>query len=393
MINLDLEKQINSQIEQTIQSYLNSEQLQDAIKQQIDSYIGNILERVSNKIYNDIIEQNSLPNAVRLIVQDQTIQAVQQLATEQVRDKMSTISLVDIIKQTVQNQIDIKLDDVDFPEESINVSSIKWQKGSLNGSFIDGGMISNFSSVGIDDKAESVQLTVLDDHVVVENNFTAMNITAADTLTAKNLSLTGTLEIGTDILDHGPFSQMIQMHSQMIVDQSLEPYAELLNDGKLIVTSNALAPSISQSNLRKVGNLQELNVIGDAKFGETLYVSSNGRIGVNTDSPRGALTINDQDAEFTFIRSNKRTMFIGTTSNNNNIEIGTDNQAQISLSPNIIDISSPVRILGIKFSTSMSIPDQVGEPNELVFIINARDGQPIVYICRGGNKWSPLLRI
>ena len=53
MINLDLEKQINSQIEQTIQSYLNSEQLQDAIKQQIDSYIGNILERVSNKIYND----------------------------------------------------------------------------------------------------------------------------------------------------------------------------------------------------------------------------------------------------------------------------------------------------------------------------------------------------
>jgi hypothetical protein len=58
---------------------------------------------------------------------------------------------------------------------------------------------------------------------IISDEFTAENITATENLTTKNLSLTGTLEIGTDIIDHGPFSQLIQQHSQMIVDQSLEP--------------------------------------------------------------------------------------------------------------------------------------------------------------------------
>jgi hypothetical protein len=53
---------------------------------------------------------------------------------------------------------------------------------------------------------------------IVSDEFTATNITAT------NLSLTGTFEIGTEIIDHGPFSQLIQQHSQMIVDQALEPY-------------------------------------------------------------------------------------------------------------------------------------------------------------------------
>jgi hypothetical protein len=59
---------------------------------------------------------------------------------------------------------------------------------------------------------------------IVIDEFTATDITAT------NLSLTGTLEIGTEIIDHGPFSQLIQHHSQMIVDQMFEPYRNHLEE-------------------------------------------------------------------------------------------------------------------------------------------------------------------
>jgi hypothetical protein len=38
----------------------------------------------------------------------------------------------------------------------------------------------------------------------------------------------------------------------------------------------------------------------------------------------------------------------------------------------------------------MSVPDREGEQNEIVMISTARDGQPMFYICKGGNKWQAL---
>jgi hypothetical protein len=201
----------------------------------------------------------------------------------------------------------------------------------------------------------------------------------------------GTLEIGTDILDHGPFSQMIQMHSQMMIDQSLEAYTPLLRDGKALLDQNSLAASITQSNIRKLGNLQDLNVMGDAKFSETLFVSAAGKVGINTDEPRGALTIRDEEAEVSFARTRRHTMFIGST-RLGDIEFGTNNQSQLVIKENQIDINSPIRILGIKFTVANGVPDREGEQNEIQMVTDARDDQPLFYVCRGGNKWQALGR-
>ena len=160
----------------------------------------------------------------------------------------------------------------------------------------------------------------------------------------------------------------------------------------VVINENGLASSVITSNLRKVGNLQDLTVLGAAKFNETMFVGNSGRVGVNTESPRGALTICDQDSEVTFVRSNKRTMFIGTTNSNNNLEFGIDNQASMSMTQNLIDINTAIKVMGIKFSSSRQIPEHNGAPNEIVFITNAREGQPLLYICRGGNKWVSLAK-
>ena len=389
MINIDLEKQINQQIQETIQNYVNSEDLQKHIQELVNASVGDIIGSVASKVYAEVLNAADIKDNIIKIVQLETNQHIHTESLAIVRKELANTPINDIVEKLVKNEISIKFDKLDFPSGSIHPSAISWNSGVLSGNYITGGLITNFSSTGIDDKATAAQLTILDDHVVVEGEFTAMNITAADTIYAKNLSLTGTLEIGTDILDHGPFSQMIQLHSQMIVDHALEPYYELIKDGRLVISGDSIAPGISQSNLRKVGNLQELNVIGDAKFSETLYISAGGKVGINTEEPRGALTIRDEDAEITFMKTNKRTMFMGST-RSGDVEIGTNNTPQLVIKESLIEINNAIRLMGIKFSVSSIVPEYIGEPNEIVFVLSAREGQPNFYKCFGGNKWQAL---
>jgi hypothetical protein len=389
MINIDLEKQINDQIKITIQEYLNGDALRQSIQEKIDVAIADIISSVANKIYADIASSDDIKNHILGIVKLETNQNIQTESQYIVKQELSRVPVQEIVENIVKNEVTVKFDSLDFPDSSIPLKSIAFSPGSLSGDYVSGGLIKNFGSTGIDDKSNNVQLTILDDHVVVENQFTAMNITAADTLTAKNLTLTGTLEIGTDILDHGPFSQMIQMHSQMIVDQALESFQVLFKDGNPLVSTDTLAPSVSISNLRKLGNLIELNVMGDANFGETLYVGSK-RIGINTDEPRGALTIRDEETELSFSKSGSRTMYVGSSTRGQSLELGTNNQSRITLKDDIVEVKNPVRVMGIKFSVSGTIPDTAGEPNEIVFVLSANADQPRFYICLGGNQWQAL---
>lgn len=389
MINLDLEKQITAQIEQTIKNYINSDDLQNQIKQQIDAAVTTIIDRVSGKIYVDVINENNLVDSITKIVQQEARQNISTTSLTLVRQELDKIPVTKIIEDAVQRDVDIKFNTVTFPEASINCDSIKWKPNALNGSYIHGGRINKFKSLGIDDDASDYQLKLVDGHVIVENELSTPTLNVTENLNVNNISILGTLEIGTDILDHGPFSQMIQMHSQMMIEQALEPYTPLLKDGTSLITDGALSNTISYSNLRRVGNLQELNVIGDGKFSETMFIGTNGKVGINTDEPRGALTVRDEEAEITFARTRRHTMFVGST-RTSEIELGTNNQSQMILKENQIDITTPIRVMGIKFSAGTEIPEHNGELNEIVMVTNAREDQAIFYICRGGKKWQAM---
>jgi hypothetical protein len=389
MINLDLEKQIAQQIEQTVKNYIDSEELRLKILEQVDNSIGKIIESVANRVYSEVVNRTQIADHIKTIVKLEASTAIQKESMEIVRSELSKTSVKQVIENTIKHDVDLAIKSFNFPEKSISPESIDWTKGSLNGSYLRGGIIQNFSSTGIEDKSSNVQLTILDDHVVVEGQFTAMNITAADTVTAQNLVLTGSLEIGTEIIDHGPFSQMIQMHAGMVTDEKLEPYTALLKDGQSLLNENSLAPSVTNSNIRKVGNLLELTVTGDAKFSETMFVSAGNKVGINTEEPRGALTVWDEDAEFTLMRSKRRTIFAGTT-RDCDLELGVNGQANLIIKEKLVDITTPIRVMGVKFSVSNSIPEHNGEPKEIVMNISARHDQPSFYICNGSNSWQAL---
>jgi hypothetical protein len=98
-----------------------------------------------------------------------------------------------------------------------------------------------------------------------------------------------------------------------------------------VLTSTTLGNSVTSSNLRKVGTLKTLEVAGAAKIGEWAFFNPvHQRLGINTDSPSGAITIVENNVELVLSSYRINAAYIGTY-NNTDLELGTDNTARVIL--------------------------------------------------------------
>jgi len=105
-------------------------------------------------------------------------------------------------------------------------------------------------------------------------------------------------------------------------------------DNVAVLSAGALGSTITKSNLRQVGALNSLTVLGEASLGQFAFFSSNlGRIGINTESPNGSLAIVENDVEFIAGSSRVGSADVGTYSNAD-LNIITDNTARIVVKNN-----------------------------------------------------------
>jgi hypothetical protein len=237
----------------------------------------------------------------------------------------------------------------------------------------------------------------MDGMVVVESNLVADQISVNSASEFKSsLNVAGDLRVGGNLVILNPsFNQQV---TALINDRLSTERDRLIDigsnailaDGKELLTANALGPSIALSNLRKVGNLQDLNVIGEMTAADTLHVID-GMVGINTDAPVGALTIWDEDAELTVRKHKSKTTYIGTT-RDCDLVIGTVGNPALAIrrdgtvGVNVLEIGS------VGISISDKIPEHQGRQGELVIMSNPKADQPWAYQCLGGNTWAALKR-
>jgi len=108
-----------------------------------------------------------------------------------------------------------------------------------------------------------------------------------------------------------------------------------------VLSFTALGPTVTTSNLKTIGTLKTLNVAGNTALGNVLFVNSdNNQIGINTDSPKGAIGVVENGVEIKVGSSKTDTASIGTVSNDH-LEIVTDNTPRIVVSNN-----GDVQVLG-----------------------------------------------
>lgn len=293
------------------------------------------------------------------------------------------------------------LEKYEYTDKSIAANAIDFTDFKLSGNHIEGGLIENFSSIGIDDRSTRVALTLLDEATVIENN-----------LLTKDLTVEGKVTINGDLLVNGSVPSDTAFYKSLVentvvttmerIDQTIySTYSSVvfnhiknegldLNkitlNGAEIFKDNALAPAMVNSNLQTVGTLKELQVSGESLLSQTLYVTAK-RVGVNTIEPSAALAIWDDEVEIVVSKRQKDTGSIGTprqqklilsANNKDNITLETDGSARIN----------DLRTGSMRFTSASAPPNYLSEKGHVVWNENPSVGGPLGWICLGAANWG-----
>lgn len=325
----------------------------------------------------------------------------EELVKAKVQESLAIVDYQKAITDSVSTIIADRMAEFVFPDNSINASSIKLQDLKISGHNVNGGIIENFSSTGIEDRASNVALTILDESTVVENNLITKDLTVQGTMT-----INGEFVVNGKVPEHSNFYKSLvssaststlsllnttffDQYSNLVFDRIKNEGLDLNKiklNGTEIASSNSLGPSIVNSNLQTLGELKELRVSGESILSQTLYVTPK-RVGINTIEPSAALTVWDDEIEIVAKKKTKDIGMLGTTrhqkliltaNNKDNIILNEDGTVQID----------NLKIGSVMFSTSNTPPNFLGERCHIVWNTNPNPGGPMGWVCLGGANWA-----
>lgn len=317
------------------------------------------------------------------------------LMTELVNAKLANMDLSKLMTDAISYTLSDKIQNLSFPNKSIKSAAIDFDDLVISGDNIKGGIIRNFGSTGIEDKATQVALTILDTVTVVENNLVTKDLTVEGNLNI-NGSIPKSAAFYTSLLNdavtatlHNLNNNLFDGFSDIVFDkirtQGLDLNKITVN-GKEAILDNSLGSYITLSNLQKVGTLKELQTDGETLLSQTLY-TSNKRVGINTIEPSAALTIWDEEVEVTvskkskdiaIIKAPRQQKLVLSSNSKDNIVLDPDGSVQIDM----------LKIGGMKFSSASSPPNYVSDKGHVVWNTNPNPGGPTGWICLGAANWA-----
>ena len=395
MVNLQIEQTIAASVKANVEQYLQTVNLDQLIAETLEKQISNVILNLTTRILGDIVSKRDLQGEVTSLVKNILADQLLTFGSNQVNTTIQSADINNLILSSVKNEVNRVASSYNFPEASIPFASINLEKAIIPGSKIDSGKVKSFNSTGIEDQATETQLVITDEGIITTNNITAANLLIDDNAFLKNVTIEGNLILDGTISSSPTFDRYIKAIANEsaveIVDRNNKNNIDLTDrsitcQDKIILSETTLGPQIINSNLRKVGNLSDLVVSGQASISGTLTVTDK-RVGINTEEARGALTVWDEDSEFTLLKQSSKNMFAGST-RMSDVTLGSNSQEQIRLKTNgDIEINGRIRLSGLLISVVDRIPERVGEPGEIAILI---DGSAI-YRCHGQTSWGKIL--
>jgi hypothetical protein len=388
---LDIARLVNEQIQKTLAEHLAGVDLKALVQQSIAAAVDGAVQKLSARAVEQLVRSRDMASEISTIVGNEARKHAESEAKLIAKATVAGLDVAGIVSRKVADTLKINIKDLAFPEGSIDHKSIRWNGMQLSGDIISGGIIKEFNSTGIQDISSDCQLTISDGMVVVEGKVLSKDMQADSVLVDKlkaadievqNITITeGIRDAAKDIAKQE--IESAERHNINLKDRSI------VNGEKLLLDSSNLGPSVTNSNLRKVGALADLRVLGESRFADTMYIGELGRVGVNTDDPSGAFTVWDDNAELSIKKQSNKNMFIGST-RDSDLTLGTNNKANIKITQEEVSVITALRIMGVKFSITDTVPERSGEPGEIVMNKNAKSRQPLFYMCQGNNTWTAL---
>ncbi len=325
-------------------------------------------------------------------------------------------------------------------------------KGSLSGDLISGGKITKFKSAGITDLSTTEQLVVRDDAVSIKSisseNITSKSVTAdsikVDVLTVNEIKTTVKMEkdssvyfTGDKIYSKGLLWVANDYTKQFVYNANPDRFfsSEIIDvhkgkffsvGGVKVIDDTEIGPTIFKSNLREVGTLKGLNVMGDVSINQYMfYKSSMDRLGLGTDTPHAGFSVAEMGIEvmlgtddemkgmvgtfapvdFNIVSDNTARITIGATGN---IVLGNPGKlvnipAKVGIGVRTVDQNVDLHVAGpVRIHNRLQMYD-VAQPSEGTFMVgdivwNSEPlaGKYVGWICtKAGNpgSWSPFGKI
>ena len=271
---------------------------------------------------------------------------------------------IDAVISDIVNQ---KLQTIDFPDSSIPASKI-----NVNGLRISKNTIQDhvFGS-GIEDIADTVQLTVMDGAVVVENDLITNSIKAT-TVTADTL-------IVKDFATDQPWYATMKQDVLASV-----PKPETPKDWSFKIAEMDAKIQVNAAR----NQLNELEVSGEALLSDVLYTTpGNKRVGINTMEPSDALTVWDQETEVVIGKHASQEGYIGTR-RRQDLNIGANNTVGIKVRSDGTVSMDKLELLGRTIGSSKTIPGHAAKKGDIVLNDNPTVGGYVGWVCLDGIRWA-----
>jgi len=391
-VDLKIEETIAATVRASIESHIQNINLDEIIAEHLQKQVSNVIINLTGKIFSQIMDKRDLESEVTTLVNNILADQLLTAGHNKVKEMLNTIDFKNMVDSRIESTLSDVMTNFKFPNGSIPFASLNFDGARLSASQIDGGKIPQFNSTGITDESTKTQLVVTDEGIITTNNVSAENLFIADNTFVKNISVDGDLIINGKILPSQSLSDYVNSIASSVSSNIMNKGdidisgRNVVYGDRLILNNDTLGPQIINSNIRRVGNLLELSVEGQAIIHETLVVT-NRKVGINTESASGVLSVWDEDAEFTLVKHSPKTMFAGST-RITDVVLGSNNAEQLKLkSDGMIELTGPLRFNGLLINVVDRIPERIGEPGEIAIM---RDGTAI-YRCLGQNSWGKIL--
>jgi hypothetical protein len=389
-----LEQEIKLSIKSKVDVLIDNSAVLDIINSTVDSIIAERVAAVVNTYLSNAVTKGKIERELDSKYTSNLYSILEKEIKQRTAHEVARIDFPTEVGKQIIESVNNKIQNAALPEKAISHRSINWDGFSLTADALSNGVIKNFSSTGIQDIAKDVELTVADNMVIVENNLIARSAEVKENLvtnnlTVKNIKINNQL-ILNDSINRQFVSLITDTLNKELGDQKIDIFGKAIYaNGVEILTENSLGPAIVNSNLRKLGRLFDLSVAGTAYFNDTLIVTNQGKIGINTTEPEGVLTMWDDDSELTIRRCKKKNMYVGTM-RDTELSFGVNGEIRLAIRKDSTVEMKQIEISGLKISSSDVIPTGEGKPGEIVIMQMQKDNEPWAYRCMGGDKWKAL---
>lgn len=261
---------------------------------------------------------------------------------------------------------------------------------------------------GINDQADSVKLTIMNDAVVIDSDLAVNKLLVehdiqTGTLIADNLVLRKSANLDTHAWDelvtrtsHNVQHILGAEWQKSLVEQVLDlarnssiNFDSITIDGEPLVTGSTLSSNITDTSIEQTGKLRSLAVRGAATLANHTLTADNRRVGVNTREPEMALSVWDEEVTVMVGKLSADTAYVGT-SRPHDLVLGINRKPQIRMDRDGLTTINKLRIDRWKIQHSGVVPGWSGTRGDWVFNNDPKEGEPFAWVCLGAYQWRPL---